>query len=70
MQNLTPCVAIIDVVGKTSVIEYLHSVGGCQEQLFLPQESYHTIIPHLRDMPISQFSTEALARALPYDLCC
>ena len=27
----------------------------------LPQESYHTMILHLRDMPISQFDTEALA---------
>ena len=36
----------------------------------LPQESYHTKIPHLRDMPVSQFGTEALAHALPYDLCC
>ena len=27
------CVAIIGVIRKTSVIKYLHSDGGCQEQL-------------------------------------
>ena len=37
------CVAIIDVVGKTSVIEYLHFDGGCQEQLFTAPR----ILPYL-----------------------
>ena len=56
---------------KTSVIEYLYILMvDVKNNCFMSQESYHTKIIHLRDMPISQFGTEALAHALPYDLCC
>ena len=67
LHRVLPSLAFLEKLVLSNIYILMVNV---KNNCLLLQESYHTKILHLRDMPISQFGTEALAHALPYDLCC